>query len=82
MKITGIIRTVHDCPECIAASVAADNLSEMETRATIHEGTGVVETTITGTRIRSIIASMDDYLSNLTVAEELCKQGSDKGSEH
>nr|WP_319539409.1 KEOPS complex subunit Pcc1 [uncultured Methanospirillum sp.] len=82
MKITGIIRTVHDFPECIAASVAADNLSEMETRATIHEGTGVVETTITGTRIRSIIASMDDYLSNLTVAEELCKQGSDKGSEH
>ncbi len=82
MKITGIIRTVHDFPECIAASVSADNLKEMETRATIHEGKGVVETVITGTKIRSVIASVDDYLSNLTVAEELCKQGSDKGSEH
>lgn len=82
MKITGIIRTVHDFPEYVAASVAADNLSEMVTHATFHEGTGVVETTITGTKIRSVIASMDDYLSNLTVAEELCKQSSGKGSEH
>jgi hypothetical protein len=82
MKITGIIRTTHDNPECIAESVAADNLNEMETQATTFEGSGVVETTITSTKIRSVIASVDDYLANLTVAEELCKKGSDKVSEH
>ena len=73
MKITGVIRTTHQAPACVAAAVAADNLLEMETRAEDCEGTGVVETIITSTRIRSVIASVDDYLSNITVAEELCR---------
>lgn len=74
MKITGVIRTTHLSPECVAAAVAADNLREMDTRAGECEGAGVVETTITSTRIRSVIASMDDYLTNITVAEELCRE--------
>lgn len=55
---------------CIAESVATDNLSEMDTRAE----NGNVITHITSTRIRSVIASMDDYITNITVAEELCKK--------
>lgn len=83
MKITGIIRTTHDAPVCVAAAVAADNLREMVTRVAEYEGSGVVETTIAGTKIRSVIASVDDYLANITVAEELCKKCSDPGrSEH
>jgi len=83
MKITGVIRTVHEKPACIAASVAADNLKEMDTRAIESDGIPIVETTITGTKIRSIIASVDDYLANITVAEELCKKGSgQQRSEH
>lgn len=78
MKITGVIRTTHENPACVAAAVAADNLKEMQTRATIVDGTGMVETTITSAQIRSVIASMDDYLSNITVAEDLCKTRSDR----
>jgi len=74
MKITGVIRTFHQSPESVAAAVAADNLREMDTRAVEWQGEGVVETTITSTRIRSVIASVDDYLANITVAEELCRQ--------
>ncbi|MDD1730233.1 MAG: hypothetical protein LUQ50_14335 [Methanospirillum sp.] len=83
MKITGVIRTVHENPACIAASVAADNLKEMDTQAIGSDGIQVVETRISGTKIRSIIASVDDYLANITVSEELCKKDSgQKRSEH
>ncbi len=78
MKITGVIRTVHANPACVAASVAADNLKEMETRPIEVNGVGMVETILTSTQIRSVIASMDDYLANITVAEELCKARSDQ----
>ena len=74
MKITGIIRTIHQSPESIAAAVAADNLREMETRSRECNGEGVVETTITSTRIRSVIASVDDYIANITVAEDVCRE--------
>jgi hypothetical protein len=74
MKITGVIRTVHQAPACVAEAVAADNLREMETRAEDGTPEGVVITTITSTKIRSVIASMDDYLANITVAEELCRK--------
>lgn len=69
MKITGIIRTEHARPECIAASISVDNLQNMITVAQ----DGIVETTITGEQIRSIIASVDDYLTNISVAEEVCR---------
>jgi 2-succinyl-5-enolpyruvyl-6-hydroxy-3-cyclohexene-1-carboxylate synthase len=74
MKISGCIRTTHQAPAYVAAAVAADNLRDMETVAEEYKGTGVVITTITSTRIRSVIASVDDYLANITVAEELCSE--------
>lgn len=69
MKIVGIIRTMHKQSPCIAKSVAADNLSEMET---CSDGEYVI-TRIQSNKIRSVIASMDDYLMNITVAEEVCE---------
>lgn len=72
MNIQGIIRTTHDHAQCIADSISVDNLSEMKTYA---EGSYVI-TQITSTKVRSVIASMDDYLMNLTVAEEVCEKSS------
>jgi hypothetical protein len=68
MKTEGTITTLHCDASCVAAALAPDNLRSMETRA---EGDRVV-TTITGTQLRSVIASMDDYLMNLAVAEDAC----------
>ena len=56
MRITGIIRTRHHTPGYIAAAIAADNLQDMETEAVETEG--IVRTTISGTRIRSVIVSV------------------------
>jgi hypothetical protein len=70
MKIEGIIRTFHHQAQCIADSVAADNLSEMKTSA---DGEYVI-TRIESNKIRSVIASMDDYITNITVAEEICEK--------
>jgi hypothetical protein len=67
-EIDGEIRTLHREARCVAASLRPDNLSSMETRA---EGETVV-TRIAGTSIRSVIASVDDYLMNIAIAEELC----------
>jgi len=72
MRITGIIRTRHHTPGHIAAAIAADNLQDMETEAVETEG--IVRTTISGTRIRSVIASVDDYLANISVAEDVCRE--------
>jgi hypothetical protein len=68
MQIAGTITTVHENARCVAAALAPDNLRSMETKA---DG-GTVITTITGTQLRSVIASMDDYLMNLAVAENTC----------
>ena len=68
MQIEGTITTRHGNAPCIAAALAPDNLHSMETKA---EGDTVV-TTITGTQLRSVIASVDDYLMNLAVAEDAC----------
>jgi hypothetical protein len=68
MKIAGTIATRHDNAPCVAAALSPDNLRSMETRA---EG-GRVVTEITGTQLRSVIASVDDYLMNLAVAEDAC----------
>lgn len=70
MKIKGVIQTFHNQAECITKSVATDNLSEMET----HDEGNVVITRICRSKIRSVIASMDDYLMNITVAEEVCEK--------
>jgi len=68
MQVEGTIRTCHADAACIAAALSPDNLKSMETRA---EGSRVV-TTIMGTQLRSVIASVDDYLMNLAVAEDAC----------
>jgi hypothetical protein len=67
-KIEGSIRTRHRYPECVAAAVKPDNLSSMRT----GEMNGMVITTVAGSQLRSVIASVDDYLMNLVVAEDLC----------
>ena len=68
MQIEGTITTVHKNAGCVAAALAPDNLRSMDTKA---DGDRVV-TTITGTQLRSVIASMDDYLMNLAIAEDAC----------
>jgi hypothetical protein len=68
MQIEGTVTTVHDNARCVAAALAPDNLRSMDTKA---EGDRVI-TTITGTQLRSVIASMDDYLMNLAIAEDAC----------
>lgn len=68
MQVKGTITTLHDNAACVAAALSPDNLKSMETRA---EGDRVV-TTITGTQLHSVIASVDDYLMNLAVAEDTC----------
>jgi hypothetical protein len=68
MQIEGTITTVHGNARCVAAALAPDNLRSMETKA---DGDRVI-TTITGTQARSVIASVDDYLMNLAVAEDAC----------
>jgi len=67
MQIEGTIMTLHQDAACVAPALSPDNL-RMETRA---EGDRVV-TTIAGTQLRSVIASVDDYLMNLAVAEDAC----------
>ena len=68
MQISGTITTVHEDAGCVAQALAPDNLRSMETKAE----DGRVVTTITGTQLRSIIASVDDYLMNLAIAEDAC----------
>ena len=68
MEVDGAIMTAHRHPSCVAKAIHPDNLRSMKTVAT---KTGV-ETRITGTQLRSVIASVDDYLMNLAIAEETC----------
>jgi hypothetical protein len=68
MQINGRITTVHRNAECVAPALAPDNLTSMTTTA---EGNHVI-TVLTGTQLRSVIASVDDYLMNLAIAEDNC----------
>jgi len=68
MKIEGEIITSHKNAGCIAAALRPDNLTSMTTTA---DGDRVI-TSITGTQVRSVIASVDDYLMNLAIAEDAC----------
>jgi hypothetical protein len=66
MQVRGLITTMHTDAPCVASSLAPDNLKGMTTTA---EGDRVT-TVICGTQIRSVIASVDDYLMNLAIADE------------
>lgn len=67
--IEGVIRTESARAACVAGALAPDNLSGMETRA---EGDDAVVTAVRGEHLRSVTASVDDYLMNLAIAEEVC----------
>ena len=68
MKINGRITTVHGNAGCVGPALAPDNLTSMTTTA---EGDHVTME-LTGTQLRSVIASVDDYLMNLAIAEDTC----------
>ena len=66
MRIDGMIATRHRNAGAVASALTPDNLRSMTTSA---EGDRVT-TMITGTQIRSVIASVDDYLMNLAIADD------------
>jgi len=66
MQVSGRITTVHADADAVASSLAPDNLKGMTTVAC---GSRVV-TELSGTQVRSVIASVDDYLTNLAIADE------------
>jgi len=68
MRISGRITTVHRNAACVAAALKPDNLSSLTTTASDDR----VTTMITGSQIRTVIASADDYLMNLAIAEDAC----------
>ncbi|KUK63840.1 MAG: Uncharacterized protein XD82_0085 [Methanoculleus marisnigri] len=72
IRIEGTIETPHSHPECVAAALEPDNLTLIRT----YPVEGGVRAEIDGTRLRSIIASVDDYLMNLTIAEDVCTSAS------
>ena len=66
IRIEGRITTLHRNAGAVASALTPDNLRTMTTTA---EGDRVT-TLITGTQCRSVIASVDDYLMNLAIAED------------
>ena len=68
IRIEGFIETPHRHPQCVAAALEPDNLTLIRT----YPIEGGVRAEIDGTKLRSITASVDDYLMNLAIAEEVC----------
>ena len=68
MRIEGVICTPHADSVCVAEALSSDNLLNMKTTA----AEGIVRTEIHTGRLRSLVASVDDYLMNLAIAEEMC----------
>jgi len=66
MQIEGRITTLHRNAGAVASALSPDNLRSMSTAA---KGDRVI-TVITGTQCRSVIASVDDYLMNLAIADD------------
>lgn len=67
--IRGLVRASSACAACVAGALAPDNLPGM---ATAVDG-DTVTFRIEGTHLRSVTATVDDYLMNLTMAEELLR---------
>lgn len=61
------IRTEHADAETVAAALVPDNTSEIDTRVV----DGVIETTIERETTGGFRATMDDYVTNLTVAASI-----------
>jgi hypothetical protein len=68
IRVEGTITTGSARAECVAGALAPDNLSGMETAA----ADDAVVTKVRGDHLRSVTASVDDYLMNLAIAEEVC----------
>ena len=78
MQIKGRMITRHGNADCVASALAPDNLRSMTTTA---DGDQVI-TAIEGTQLRSVIASVDDYLMNLAIAEDACSSFSQNSADH
>jgi uncharacterized FlgJ-related protein len=76
MHIRGRITTVHGNAACVASALAPDNLRSMTTTSDGDR----VNTAIEGTQLRSVIASVDDYLMNLAIAEDACSSFSQESA--
>jgi hypothetical protein len=61
------IRTTHDHPELVAAALVPDNTDEMSTDVT----DSAVETTIERDSTGGLRTTADDYVTNLTVAQQI-----------
>ncbi len=71
MKIeSGRIRSYHASPDCVAGSLSPDNMDTME----MHISHDYVEMMIFDMPMRSAIATIDDYLMNLSIADSLCSE--------
>lgn len=68
LRIEGMVSTPHADAASVAEALSPDNLSNMTTTAS----GGFVRTGIHTNRLRSLVASVDDYLMNLGIAEEIC----------
>ncbi len=64
------VRTTHDRPDLVAAAVAPDNTDQMATRV---EGDRVV-TTIERDATGGFRSTVDDYVTNIAVADTLTRQ--------
>ncbi|WP_255196608.1 KEOPS complex subunit Pcc1 [Halorarius litoreus] len=62
-----VIRTEHDAPDVVAAALAPDNTPEMQTR--VEDGS--VVTTIERETTSGLRATVDDYVSNVQVAQQM-----------
>lgn len=69
IHVQGVLTTAHRNPACVASALRPDNLLSM--RTICEEGR--VVTVLEGISLRSVIASVDDYLMNLGIAEEVCQ---------
>ena len=66
------LRTRHDRPAVVAAAVRPDNTDEMTTRVAVSaDGDRVVETTISRDSTGGLRTTVDDYVTNLAVADRL-----------
>ncbi len=68
LAVEGVILTHHVHSPEVAGSIQPDNLSSMTTGVE----DGCVKTVIRSHNLRSVIASVDDYLMNLGIAEDIC----------
>lgn len=72
MTRSATIRTDHDRPELVAAAVRPDNTDEMSTWVeSADESGGTVVTTIERDSTGGLRTTVDDYVTNLTVAQEI-----------